>query len=246
MRAIEAAIKAIAPGRGETIIEIGAGHGELTVPLAARCAEAGAKLIVIEKDASLAEGLKKRLANSAVEVMAGDALRILPGLPLKDHKIVGNIPYYLTGHLLRIAGELREMPKRCVLMMQEEVAERLMAEPPKMNRLAASVRVWATPKILMKLSRDDFDPAPQVDSAMLLLTQKTSAATLKRAPYYAAIHALFAQPRKTILNNLSAAKKDMTKDGIGAKLAEIGIDPGARPQDLDLVNIQAIAQAFWG
>ena len=254
-------IAALTPAEGETIIEVGPGRGALTRPLAAACKKSGARLIAIEKDvrlaAALEEEFKKSSAGSDVQIIAGDALEVLGSnraLSRKTtgarYKVIGNIPYYLTGHLLRIIGERKDLPAICIFMAQKEVAERIIAEPPEMNRLAASVQFWAEPKIIASVSRENFTPAPNVDSAIISLTartQKPSAAETKR--YYAALHALFAQPRKTILNNLAARAEEKGmqngKHADSEKLFALHLDPGMRPQDLTVDEVNAVARAFF-
>ncbi|MCL4527980.1 MAG: rRNA adenine N(6)-methyltransferase family protein [Chloroflexi bacterium] len=192
---------AVMPRRGEIVFEIGAGHGELTRLLARTCTVNGARLLSIEKDAALADALSGSLApgeNGAIEIVHGDALKFFASARLKEevrnhpYRVVGNIPYYLTGRLLRILSEVERWPVRCVIMIQREVAERIMAQPPHMNRLAASVQFWAEPSILTTVSKENFQPMPAVDSAVIMLDSKN---TVFSARYYAAVRALFAQPR---------------------------------------------------
>lgn len=169
-----------------------------------------------------------------LEVVTGDALKILPtivrdsgfrtqdsrneerGVPEScflnhesSYKIAGNIPYYITGRLLRVISELEHKPEFTVLTIQKEVAERICAKPPKMNLLAAITQFWATPKILMRLTPADFSPPPKVHSAILELKTHPSFLTAHSSPLVAQhslfARALFRHPRKTILNNLKSA-----------------------------------------
>jgi 16S rRNA (adenine1518-N6/adenine1519-N6)-dimethyltransferase len=239
--AIKKIVAAINVQPGGTIIEIGPGHAELTFPLAEACKKIGAKIIAIEKDNDLAEKLKTGVANLDLEkivtIISEDALTFLKQNP-EFQILAGNIPYYITGHLLRRVSELKNKPERCVLMIQKEVAERICAEPPKMNRLAASVQFWAAPKIIATLGKGDFSPSPEVESAVIKL--ETQYDQIK-APekYYSTVRTLFAQPRKTILNNLRGDNREKTI----TLLAKLGIDPGARPQNLTIEQIRAIADA---
>jgi 16S rRNA (adenine1518-N6/adenine1519-N6)-dimethyltransferase len=242
-------VDAIAPERGDIIFEIGPGNGELTIPLSEKCAEAGCRIVAIEKDVALADRLRQQIQKN-VDVIEGDVLAALPAqvAALRStsrggkYKIVGNIPYYLTGHLLRIVSELKNKPERCVFMVQKEVAERIVAQPPRMNRLAASVQFWANPKIICAVPKSDFVPPPNVDSAVLLLDSTGDASDTDR--YYAAVRAIFAQPRKTLLNNVAAASGD--KELAVRTLQKIGVDPGARPQNLSVTKIAAIARVLFG
>ena len=240
----------------ETAIEIGPGHGELTDIVRDR--GQGTWIRAIEKDRILAERLKEKFKNdSRIEIIPGDILEILdPFLSTPNRapfKLVGNIPYYITGHLLRIISEFENKPARCVFTIQKEVAERIIATPPHMNRLAASVQFWAEPKILKVLPAADFNPPPKVESAIIRLETRErgrgsgdeGAGTRDRGRYYAAVRTLFAQPRKTILNNLRAGDGKESGEEKVFKLQKLGIDPGARPQDLAIENIIAIANALF-
>lgn len=242
--AIEKIISALSPG-GETIIEIGPGKGALTRPLAAACEKTGSKILAVEKDPALAEearswGLKN------LEVVEGDILKILPGLVSGLHgkyKIIGNIPYYLTGFLLRTIGALEPKPELIILTIQREVAVRLTAKPPRMNRLAASVQFWAEPKVVGILPRAYFSPPPEVDSAIISITPTAKHGDVPSETYYETMRAVFAQPRKTILNNLRAVSEKSAED-LSAELTAVGIDPGARPQNLRVEDVVAVAKTF--
>jgi len=263
--AIEKIVAALELSVGETIVEIGPGHGELTFPLLEACKEKDCRIIAIEKDEELARKLVSYAARELrnVEIINGDVLKMLPALTreltsLRAYELVGNIPYYITGHLLRIIGELERKPARCVFTIQREVAERITAMPPRMdpltkknvgtgmNRLAASVQFWAEPEIVGFLGKNDFSPTPEVESAIILLKIKDKKSRIKDEYYYRAVRMLFAQPRKTILNNVAAknAGAGVGKEEIAEKLKSLGIDPEKRPQDLSVEEISLIAGSF--
>src|SRR6266481_2630635 len=166
-------VKTLSPQTGEVIIEIGPGRGALTRPLLAACEEQSVRLLAIERDEQLAGALEEELPKGNYTIIRGDALILLPNLVKTiapaQYKIVGNIPYYITGHLLRTIGELEHMPMLSILMLQKEVAERIAAEPPAMNRLAAHIQIWAKPFIIGRVSKKEFDPPPDVDSAVVSL-----------------------------------------------------------------------------
>ena len=175
---IKEIIEALGLKDGDTVIEIGAGHGELTEAIIAKlqdCKIANCKIIAIEKDPELATRVSG-LGYRNIEVITGDALKIIPEITKsytlypKSYKIVGNIPYYITGYLLRVIGELENKPKLTILTIQKEVAERICAKPPKMNLLAASVQFWVNLEIIGYISRGDFEPKPKVDSAIIKLS----------------------------------------------------------------------------
>jgi 16S rRNA (adenine1518-N6/adenine1519-N6)-dimethyltransferase len=284
--AIKKIVAALSLQPRDLIIEIGAGHGELTLPLAVACKKIGCKILAIEKDKALAEDLEKIILNlklsGVVKIFPGDALRVLPNISKENlsQKIVGNIPYYITGRLLRIIGELKTKPELCVLMLQKEVARRIAARPPQMNRLAAVVQFWAKPEILFHLSKKEFTPPPEVDAAVIkLLTRpikkrrgifttiktqlgynhskssagpaaggaKGAAAAVSSKKYHETVRVLFSQPRKTILNNLvqkNSAKISPNKAEIAEKLRKNGVNPGGRPQNLDIEDIIKVSRLF--
>jgi 16S rRNA (adenine1518-N6/adenine1519-N6)-dimethyltransferase len=251
---IEQIVTAVDVRAGETIVEVGPGRGALTIPLSEACRKVGANLIAVEKDEKMAERLKSDGATGDVTIIIGDVLHFLktiadaPAGNRRHFKIVGNIPYYITGYLLRTISELDPKPELCVLMLQKEVAERACAKPPRMNRLAASVQLWAEPMILIRVPKGDFLPPPKVDSAVISLQAKQPQADADRANrYYAAVRAIFAQPRKKILNNLAADLRIAIhpKAEIVQRLASLGITSGLRPQNLTIENISDIAEAFY-
>lgn len=233
---------------GDVVIEIGPGKGALTIPLAEQCQELGCKIIAIEKDKELAENLVRQSADENVEIIFGDVLKIISQLItnhyslITNYKIVGNIPYYITGYLLRILGELENKPSLIVLTIQKEVAQRICANPPKMNLLAASVQFWAEPKIIGYIPKKDFRPAPKVDSAIIRLIVNSEKEIVNSEKYYKFIKILFKQPRKTILNNL----RPMTNDQrlLKEKLEKFGINPQARPQNLSIEQIIELSTLF--
>jgi len=233
----------------DVIIEIGPGKSALTIPLCENCRKLGCKIIAVEKDKLLANNLKEKFKNDKnVEIIEGDVLKILSktiiqfnNLSTGNYKIVGNIPYYITGYLLRTFGELEIKPSLIILTIQKEVAERIIVKPPKMNLLAASVQFWAEPKIIGYLKPKDFSPPPKVESAILKLTPNNLLTPeTNRLNYYKLIKIIFKQPRKTLLNNLV--------DGLGIsklaaleKLKKIGLPGQERPQNLNLKNIEYLA-----
>ncbi|TSC82509.1 MAG: 16S rRNA (adenine1518-N6/adenine1519-N6)-dimethyltransferase [Parcubacteria group bacterium Gr01-1014_20] len=230
---------------GDTIIEIGPGHGELTQELAILTHKM--RLVMIERDENLVGELKTKFSEMEnVEVLAGDALEVLPGvisnLKSTNYKLVGNIPYYITGKLFRLLSDAINKPSLSVFTIQLEVAERMTAVPPKMNRLAAIIQLWAEPSIIMGLSRNDFSPAPEVDSAVVKLKVKDENLRTNGGDYYKMVRILFQQPRKTVLNNLAEILPD--KEKITLMLAGLGIDGKNRPQDLGVEEILEIARKF--
>ncbi len=254
---------------GDTVVEIGPGHGELTKELRIRNKEL--RIIAIEKDENLARNLENEIGDEKTKIVEGDGLKILPSIihnplfKIQKYKLVGNIPYYITGFLLRILGELELKPERIVLTVQKEVAERICGgmnpvrnlaraacapEGPAgraisngMNLLAASVQFWARPEIVGFIPKRDFSPEPKVDSAIIrLMTKDFRPMTNDTENYYKLIKILFKQPRKTILNNLlsgyAVPKKELVQ-----KIESAGAAPNKRPQNLnpkDIINMSRL------
>lgn len=246
--AIKKIVNALALRAGETALEIGAGHGELTLPLAEVCRRVRAKVIAIEKDRELFEALREKAGGeNNLELVHGDIRSYLRTeefklVAKKTYAMTGNLPYYLTNYLLRVIGELEQKPRIVVCMIQREVAERVIARAPHMNKLAASVQFWAEPKIISRLRPSDFDPAPKIDSATISLTLKAASHTkTEHDRYYRAVRSVFQQPRQTILNNLRRGG-GASREEIESILASLRIDPKNRPQNLNVEDIAAISR----
>jgi 16S rRNA (adenine1518-N6/adenine1519-N6)-dimethyltransferase len=217
---------------GDTVVEIGPGNGVLMKEMIGRGKKL--KIIGIEKDSNLAENLinSRFVKENNIKIVKGDILDFLPRIK-ENYKLVGNIPYYITGYLLRILGEIRKKPLLIVFTIQKEVAERLTANPPKMNILGASVQVWGNIEILSYVSKNDFNPKPKVDSAVIKITPLKKEVPEK---YYETVKTIFKHPRKTILNNLLVESKEK-KEVILEKIKRAGLDPKMRPQNLGVEDI---------
>jgi len=244
-------VDALKIGPRDVVVEIGPGHGELTDLLLGK---KPLRIICVERDDKLASMLQERYSgNPSVSVLSEDILKALPrfaggrerggGSIKHPWKLMGNIPYYLTGKLLRVVGELPAKPLRSVLTIQKEVAERLIAQPPRMNRLAASVQHWANPRIVRIVPRSEFIPPPEVDSAIVEFTANEAVPAPAHKGYSRAIRILFKQPRKTILNNIleSARGLKKSKTELVEILARSHIDPSGRPGNLSLEDIAALS-----
>lgn len=236
--------RAVGAGDGEVIIEIGPGHGELTRAL--RASFTGT-LVCIERDPILGAQIIRSVAHTEKTILVdGDVREVLASvvsqyvLPTQSYYLVGNIPYYLTGHLLRQIGELPHRPTKTVLMVQREVAERMAALPPRMNRLAATVQYWSEPRIILTLKAADFRPAPEVASAVICLTSRTESLAPAEA-YMRAVRFIFQQPRKTLGNNLSSG---IGREAAHLLLTSLSIPPDARPHDLAVEDVARIACAL--
>lgn len=210
---------------GATVLEVGPGTGALTKRLAAT----GARVIAVEKDVRLIEPLRERFAGLPnVSIVEGDILSLdirHLSLDISAYKVVANLPYYITSHFLRVMLEGWPPPQRAVLMVQREVARRMMASPPDMNLLALSVQAYAQIDKVMDVSRGSFRPMPDVDSAVIRLE----------------VRSMNGEVRSQIRDSLKLAKKafgqkrKQLKSSVPPELlAFCGIPSSARPQELAL------------
>ena len=164
-----------AAGAGDLVLEIGPGEGILTAQILAR----GARVVAVEKDERLCKLLAEKFANQiqsgSLVLVHDDILKLepLPTSPLAGggvpYKLIANIPYYITGAILRKFLTAKHQPECMVLMLQKEVAERIVARDGRESILSISVKVFGNPKILFRVRRGAFRPAPNVDSAVLII-----------------------------------------------------------------------------
>lgn len=241
------------PCDGDFFIEIGPGRGELTTPLLKRSKTLeNLSYRGVEKDPELARILGERLKkteNGDVSVITGDIRDMefgkITSEKAKMFKLIGNIPYYLSGQLFRALTESAHKPSTAVLMIQKEVAERLTAKEGKMNRLAALIGFWYDSGIILTIGKRDFFPSPKVDSAVLRLTLKKNAE--ERTQYWKIyeefVKKIFIQPRKTIENNLRAGEPD-NENAIREFLKKNGLSGSARAQELSVVRLVEISQIW--
>lgn len=219
----------------DTILEIGAGTGILTEALAQRVK----KIIAVEKDRRLCELLRSKFASQRkIEVVCGDILKIsIPySLSRIPYKIVANIPYYLTGRLMRLMAEHWPKPALAVLMVQREVAERIVAGPPKLSLLALGVQSWAEAKIMAKVPASAFSPKPKIDSAIIRLIPKKRVLGPEIFPL---ARLGFGHPRKFLVSNLG---RKYPKERILSAFESLGISPTSRPAEISVSQWQALAK----
>lgn len=231
----------------DQILEIGPGKGVLTEPLL----KTGAKIFAVEKDPEMINLLEGKFKdNSQLTLIQADIRDFLKNedytkykIQNTRYKVIGNIPYYLTSYLLRILLENSIKPKLIVLMLQKEVAERIIAQPPQMNLLSVCIQFYAKPEIICYVSKTAFQPKPKVDSAVIKLTPYPVIARdeVTKQSFFKVVKAGFRQPRKLLLNNIYNNLK-IEKDKIKEIFEQLNIPINARPQNLSVQNWISLAQ----
>ena len=240
---------------GDTWIEIGAGHGEMTEFLAQRAS----RVIAIELDAQLAHGLRTRAAEwPNVTIVESDVLvaNLAQLAGAEPFRVYGNIPYYITSPILHRIFAMPRHPKSAHLVMQLEVAERLVS-PPKHREygyLSVATQFYSTPEITFRIPPGAFRPPPKVDSALVTLNFPGAGAKLHvrdASAFMEFVQLCFAQKRKTLVNNLRgkfAKKKPSRKSASGGgpefNLAEVlqdaGISITARAEELTVAQLAGL------
>lgn len=221
----------ITPGRH--VLEIGPGLGILSGPLL----EAGADLTAVEVDARLAEHLRSRFAGvTGFHLIEADALDVGTGeLVSSPWDLVANLPYHITSPVLHhVLGE-EPRPERLVLMLQREVAERIAAPPGRLSYLSVFVQYHAAVRVARIIPASAFEPAPAVDSAILVGNTKPRVldADAEEA-LWRLVQAGFRERRKMLHNVLPRQLPQVARERFNAAMSCVGIAPDRRPQTLSV------------
>ncbi len=244
----QAIIAAAAIDPGDTVVEVGPGLGFLTAELARRAK----RVIAVELDDKLAGILNIAITSQEVanvEIINQDILRFNPDKYLgsgEDYRVVANLPYNITSIFLRTFLSSPRPPRSLVLMLQKEVAERIITTAPDMSLLSLSVQYYGTPVIIRTVPASDFWPAPAVDSAILRFfyerPQPTPASLAADKQFFHVARIAFSAKRKMLKNNLLAGLKIKPADLETAMLAA-GVDLQARAESLSLEQWQLLVAA---
>jgi 16S rRNA (adenine1518-N6/adenine1519-N6)-dimethyltransferase len=247
-RTFRAIVDAAVGADDDWIVEIGAGLGTLTSRLAERVPEG--KVIALERDSDMIRVLRGELGGvENVDIEAVDALAYDLRMAAKWHGapivVCGNLPYHIASQVLFRVIDARADVVRAVVMIQKEMAERLVAAPggKDYGALGVLVRTYADAAIVVKVGAGSFVPAPNVDSAVVRIVPLPAprAPIADREHYAAVVHAAFEQRRKTLRNALRAKWPEAAVD---AALAQTQIEPRRRGETLDITEFAALAAAL--
>ena len=232
----------------DLVIEIGPGFGVLTD----EAAKHAGKVIAIEIDKDLLPVLEFTLAaHKNIEIINEDVLKIdlnelIDSEKIENVKIIGNLPYYITTPILMKLLESNLNAESITVMMQKEVAERILAEPggKEYGALSVAVQYRTIAETVIEVPRESFFPAPKVDSEVLKLTLRDEPAVkpIDEALFFRLVKAGFSQRRKTILNSLTTS--GYPKEEIADCLEAVGIDNKRRAETLSLQDFCSISDYF--
>lgn len=226
-------------------IEVGAGHGEMTEHLVST----GAAVYAVELDDALANRLKqlvKKFPNLTVihgDVLQTDLAAIAAGRRIH---IYGNLPYYITSPILHHFFSFADLIEEIHIVIQQEVAERLAAEPRSRlyGYLSVATHLYTRPELVLTIPRAAFTPPPEVSSALVTLRlpgERAKLALPDELGFLNFVKLCFSQKRKTLVNNLrSLAKRDFVRDTLLAR----NLRPDARAEQLSVAQFAALQAAL--
>ena len=242
---VDEIVKAADLQEGEPVLEIGPGIGTLTQGLA----QSGANVTAIELDTRLLEVLDTTLAQySNVTIVHGDVLKLdVPSIMNNEpFKVVANLPYYITTPIIMSLLESRLPIERLVVMVQKEVALRMVAKPGTKDygALSVAVQYYTKPDIVLDVPPKSFLPAPAVTSSVIrcVLRDKPPVDVVDEKLFFRVVKAGFAQRRKTFANTMKTT--GLSKDRIEELLAKANIDGQRRGETFTLQEFADVANAW--
>jgi 16S rRNA (adenine1518-N6/adenine1519-N6)-dimethyltransferase len=231
---------------GSRILEIGPGLGILTGGLL----EAGAAVTAIELDAGLADYLRDRfgpaLDAGTLTLIEGDALDLeLSEVVPPPYDVVANLPYHITSPTLHRLLDGEPRPRRLILMLQAEVADRIAALPGRMSYLSVFVQYHAAVRVALRVPAEAFEPAPKVASAVVVIEphRSTPLPVEREADLWRLVQAGFRERRK-MLRNVLRRQLPHLGERLDAALEAVGIEGDRRPQTLAVADWLALLDAL--
>lgn len=224
---------------GGVVLEIGPGKGAITEVLLQKAET----LIAIEKDEELISFLEEKFASyTNFHLIYGDVLEFDVRLIQQyahSYMVVANIPYYITGAIIRFFLESSFQPSAMYLLIQKEVAERIVSRDGKESILSLAVKAYGVPKIMMKVGREYFTPKPDVDSSIIEISKisKDFFQDFSEQDFFRVVRTAFQFKRKNIANNL---KQDFPH--VVQVLEKLAISPITRSEDLSLSDFAQLTR----
>lgn len=231
--------------KGDTVVEVGPGTGVLTRELLKR----GAHVLALEADEraihALQDTFSDEITAQKLTIFHTDVRTFdLSTLTVEDraYKVVANIPYYLSGKLFRDFLTAATQPSCLVFLVQKEVARRI-ARDPKESLLSLSVKAFGTPRYVGTVSRGNFSPPPQVDSAIIAIDaiSRKNFTELDEAWFFELLHLGFAAKRKQLVGNLTQA---FDRELLLHTFSTIGLEANVRGEDLDINTWLTLARTL--
>jgi len=241
-------VRAAEVGKEDVVLEVGPGLGQMTVALARHAK----KVIAIEIDTRLVAILKQKVENYPnVEVINSDILKVdfkrlfsEEGFPIK---VVANLPYQISTPLLFRFIESREIFSILILLLQREVAERMVASPGRKEYgpLSIFIQAFSDVSIRFVIKPSAFFPAPKVESALVQMgwREKPMIETHDEEWFKRVVKACFSYRRKTLSNALKHSGLSVP-DSVESRMEDIGIDPRRRPETLTIEEFGSLAEAL--
>jgi 16S rRNA (adenine1518-N6/adenine1519-N6)-dimethyltransferase len=245
-RALDAIIEAGKVAEGDAVLEIGPGEGVLTK----RLLDAGAYVLAVEKDDRLAKELRERfggeLRRGKLVIEHADILEWEPAKPVAaSYKLIANIPYNITGAIFEKFLSAERQPSLMVLLVQDEVAKRVVARGDKESILSVSVKAYGTPRYVEKVLAGSFVPAPSVNSAIIAVEgiSKAFFDGFSEDFFFLMLKAGFQAKRKRLFSNLANVfGKERVQDAFEA----LKLDPDIRAEDVPTPTWGQLARQLKG
>lgn len=238
----------------EPVLEIGPGLGFLTSGFLKQ----GAKVTGVEISKKCVVYLRKEMGKDKnLTLLLADILQIEVDklLPLKnrvkikndlsreicDYRVISNIPFYLTGKIIPFFMENKTKPKELLLIVQKEVANRLIAKDGKESILSLSTKFFAYVEKIFDIPKENFYPIPKVDSALIRIKTKNEVPDVDQSMFFKIMKAAFLGKRKQLHNSL-ASTFHKTKQEASSWIENAGIDPAIRPEKLRVEDFVSLAR----
>ncbi len=225
----------------DTVLEVGPGLGILTTALAAHAG----RVVAVEQDRTLCQALQPLVQQHKNIELFNEDIRTFHAaqhnLKHEQYVLVANLPYSITSWVLRQFTEYEPAPKRMVVMIQKEVAERINSTPGHMSILSVAIQLFCTVEIIRTVQRSSFFPVPKVDSAVIMLQRRAQPLSKNPTALMKLVKTGFAARRKQLHNTIHTGTHIPDEQCIAA-ITSIGLLPTARPQELSVEQWEQLRQ----